>query len=81
MDKIYLQPHLASSYVVDMFTKYTAERALTSSHNSLLTVPRISYNGPVVWNSLPDELHSAITVSSFKSRLNPVFVSQALIRV
>ena len=64
-------------YVVDM-----PDRPLRSSNKGLLTIPRIntksahgafSHYGPTLWNSLPHELRSVTTVSSFKSRLKTFF--------
>ena len=73
---------LAPSYITDMLTEYTPDRRLRSSSKGLLTIPRInsksahgafSYYDLTLWNSLPHELRSATTVSSFKSRLKTSF--------
>ncbi len=77
---------LAPSYVADMLSEYTPDRPLRSSNKGLLTIPRIntksahgafSHYGPTLWNSLPHELRSTTTVSSFKSRLKTYLFSQA----
>ena len=58
---------------------YQPSRSLRSSNNRLLRVPRwklksfgyrsFSYQGPVVWNSLPTDLKLSSSLSSSKSRL------------
>ena len=58
---------------------YQPSRSLRSSNDRLLKVPRwklksfgyrsFSYQGPVVWNSLPTDLKLSSSLSSFKSRL------------
>ncbi len=77
---------LAPSYVADMLSEYTPDRPLRSSNKGVLTIPRINtksahgafgHYGPTLWNSLPHELRSTTTVSSFKSRLKTYLFSQA----
>lgn len=77
---------LAPSYVADMLTEYIPDRSLRSSSEGLLIIPRInskaahgafSYYGPTLWNSFPQELRSAATVSSFKSKLKTYLFAQA----
>ena len=77
---------LAPTYVVDMLSEYTPDRPLRSSSKGLLTIQRInsklaygafSHYGPTLWNSLPHELRSVTTISSFKSRLKTYLFSQA----
>ena len=58
---------------------YQPSRSLRSSNDRLLRVPcwklksfryrSFSYQGPVVWNSLPTDLKLSSSLSSFKSRL------------
>ena len=77
---------LAPPYIASMLTEYTPDRSLRSSNQGLLNIPRInsksaygafSHYGPTLWNSLPHELRSATTVSSFKSKLKTYLFSQA----
>ncbi len=76
----------APPYVSDMLTQYIPDRHLRSSCKSLLNIPRIhsksaqgafSYYGPTLWNSLPMELRSSPTISSFKCNLKTHLFSQA----
>ena len=69
---------LAPSYVSDMLEPYVPTRTLRSSDKGLLTVHWInsksgygafSHYGPTLWNSIPADLRSVTTVSSFKSKL------------
>ena len=69
-----LPQHLSSRLDI-----YQPSRSLRSSNERLLRVPRwklksfgywsFSYQGPVVWNSLPTDLKLSYSLSSFKSRL------------
>ena len=77
---------LAPSYVADMLTKYTPGRSFSSSDKELLAIPRInsksahgafSHYGPTLWISLPHEVRSATTVSSFKRKLKTCLFSRA----
>ena len=58
-----------------MFTEYTPDRSLRSSNKGLLNIPRINSNYGALSHmvplsgTLPHELRSATTVSSFKSNL------------
>ena len=66
-------------YLSSMLDIYQPSRSLRSSNDRLLRVPRwklksfgyrsFSYQGPVVWNSLPTDLKLSSSLSSFKSRL------------
>ena len=59
--------------------EYHPPRSLHSSSKSLLTVPTMnsvpygerafSFCAPTVWNTLPDSLKNAASLSSFKSAL------------
>ena len=66
-------------YLSSRLEIYQPSRSLRSSNDRLLKVPRwklksfgyrsFSYQGPVVWNSLPIDLKLCSSLSSFKSRL------------
>ena len=66
-------------YLSSRLDIYQPSRLLRSSNDRLLRVPRwklksfgyrsFSYQGPVVWNSLPTDLKLSSSLSSFKSRL------------
>ena len=66
-------------YLSSRLDIYQPSRSLRSSNDRLLRVPRwklksfgyrsFSYQGPVVWNSLPIDLKLSSSLSSFKSRL------------
>ena len=66
-------------YLSSRLDIYQPSRSLRSSNDRLLRVPRwklksfgyrsFSYQGPVVWNSLPTDLKLSSSLSTFKSRL------------
>ena len=66
-------------YLSSRLDIYQPYRSLRSSNDRLLRVPcwklksfgfrSFSYQGPVVWNSLPTDLKLSSSLSSFKSRL------------
>ena len=66
-------------YLSSRLDIYQPSRSLRSSNDRLLRVPRwklksfgyrsFSYQGPVVWNSLPTDLKLLSSLYSFKSRL------------
>ena len=66
-------------YLSSRLDIYQTSRSLRSSNDRLLRVPcwnlksfgyrSFSYQGPVVWNSLPTDLKLSSSLSSFKSRL------------
>ena len=66
-------------YLSSRLDVYQPSRSLRSSNDRLLRVPRwklksfgyrsFSYQGPVVWNSLPTDFKLSSSLSSFKSRL------------
>ena len=66
-------------YLSSRLDIYQPSRSLRSSNGRLLRVPRwklksfgyrsFSYQGPVVWNSLPTDLKLSSSLSSFKSKL------------
>ena len=66
-------------YLSSRLDIYQPSRSLRSSNDRLLRVPRwklksfgyrsFSYQGPVVWNSLPTDLKLSSSLSSLKSRL------------
>ena len=66
-------------YLSSTLDIYQPSRLLRSSSERLLRVPRwklksfgyrsLSYQGPVVWNSLPTDLKLSSSLASFKSKL------------
>ena len=69
----------APSYITDLMKPYTPGRLLRSSNQLLLSTPKFNlktYGGrsftiaaPSVWNTLPFELRSCNSLSSFESKL------------
>ena len=67
---------IAPLYISDMITKYEPTRSLSSSSKRLLVVLRynlktyegrdFSVNGPMLWNSLPNNIRETETLSTFK---------------
>ncbi len=80
---------LAPAYLTNLLSHYNPTRSLRSQNSGLLVVPRIakstkggrtfSYLAPKLWNSLPDNVRDADTLSLFKSRLKTHLFSQAFI--
>ena len=77
---VFLALHgLAPAYVSTFITPYEPRRALRSTGKALLCVPRhnlerygrrsIYCAGPVLWNSLPEDMRLADSLNSFKSHL------------
>ena len=70
---------LAPAYLSTLITPYEPRRALRSTDSALLCVPRhklerygrrsFSCAGPVLWNSLPEDMRLADSLNSFKSHL------------
>ena len=70
---------LSPAYLSSLLQEYHPPRSLRSSSKSLLTVPTMnsvtygerafSFCAPTVWNTLPDSLKNAASLSSFKSAL------------
>ena len=70
---------LAPAYVSTLITPYQPRRALRSAGSAQLCVPRhnlerygrrsFSCAGPVLWNSLPEDMRLADSLDSFKSHL------------
>ena len=66
-------------YISDMITKHEPTRSLRSSPKRLLVVPRynlktygrraFSVNGPILWNSLPDNIRETESLSTFKKQI------------
>ena len=66
-------------YLSSRLDTYRPSRSLRSRNDRLLRVPRwklksfryrsFSYQGPVVWNSLPTDLKLSSSLASFKSKL------------
>ncbi len=68
----------APQYLNSLLSPYTPSRQLRSSSQHLLSVPRLNTalgsrgfraSGPSLWNSLPDNIRSIDSYSSFKSHL------------
>ena len=70
---------LAPAYITELLSPYQTNRPLRSSDKALLAVPEsrlkmkgdraFSITAPRLWNSLPLELRTAESVSSFKTKL------------
>ncbi len=71
--------NLAPQYLSDLLTQYQPVRSLRSGDQHLLVVPQartktygdrsFSRIGPVLWNSLPQNLRSEAELSRFKANL------------
>lgn len=69
----------AQTYISDLLAPYSPDRCLRSSSQVLLSVPRsrlvlkgdrtFAVRGPRLWNSLPEDLRQASSLSVFKSLL------------
>ena len=69
----------APAYICDLLHPYVAGRSLRSSDQNLLVVPRTRLKtkgdrafevvAPRLWNSLPPDLRSEVSVDTFKKRL------------
>ncbi|XP_041848233.1 uncharacterized protein LOC121644403 [Melanotaenia boesemani] len=80
---------VAPTYICDMLSPYVPGRCLHSSGQSLLTVPpsrlltrgdrAFSVRAPKLWNSLPEELRAANTVSTFKAKLKTYLYRMAFL--
>lgn len=78
---------LAPKYISDLLHPYSPTRALRSSDQLLLTVPRCRYKskgdhafsvrGPKLWNSLPLYVRSSSSLAIFKSSLKTYLFSVA----
>ena len=74
-------------YLSSRLDIYQPSRSLRSSNDRLLRVPRwklksfgyrsFSYQGPVVWKSLPTDLKLSSSLSSFKSRLKTLLFKKS----
>ena len=74
-------------YLSSRLDIYQPSRSLRSSNDRLLRVHRwkrksfgyrsFSYQGPVVWNSLPTDLKLSSSLSSFKSRLKTLLLKKS----
>ena len=66
--QLYLRSHHHNTRQrTDLLPSY---RRLTSTQHSL------SYAGPLIWNSLTDDLRNSVTLPIFKNRLKSYFISQ-----
>ncbi len=78
---------LAPKYISDLLIAYSPQRALRSSNQFLLTVPRcrcktkggraFSAAAPKLWNSLPVNVRLAPSLASIKSALKSDLFSLA----
>ena len=76
----------APKYISDMLDPYEPSRSLRTSGRGLLQGPRVrtkhgeatfQYNAAKIWNSLPENVRQASTVTMFKSRLKTTLFSRA----
>ena len=75
---------IAPLYISEMITKHEPTRSLRSSSKRLLIVPRynletcgrraFSVNGPILWNSLPDNIREPESLSTFKKQIKTFLV-------
>ena len=78
---------VAPSYITELIRPYKPGRTLRSSSRNLLAVPRFNLktNGgrsftvaaPTIWNSLPLELRTCASLSTFKSKLKTWLFKEA----
>ena len=78
---------IAPLYISDMITKYETTRSLRSSSKRLLVVPHynlktyggraFSVNGPMLWNSLPNNIRETETLSTFKKQIKTFFFKRS----
>ena len=76
---------IAPLYISDMITKYEPTRSLRSSSKRLLVVSRynlktygrraFSVNGPMLWNSLPNNIRNGIFKRLLRSRSKHFFLN------
>ena len=82
----------APDYLTELLRIYKPTRQLrSSSDTSILCIPTVrthsfgqrsfSYAAPTVWNTLPYEIRSSNTISSFKSSLKTLSFSAVLLTV
>ena len=66
------------SYLAELLTSYEPTRTLRSSGTNLLSIPDIrssmgrrsfSYSAPTLWNSLPPDLRSCTSITTFQGKL------------
>lgn len=79
--------NIAPSYLTELLRSYTPTRALRSSSQSLLVLPRsrlktrgdraFALAAPVLWNNLPIAIRESDSIHSFKSRLKTHLFSLA----
>ena len=77
---------LAPKYISDMLEPYEPTGTLRASGRGLLQVPGVRTKqgdaafqvyAPKIWNSLPEDVRQASTLTTFKSRLKTVLFSCA----
>jgi len=77
---------LAPKYTIDMLEPYKPTQTLRTSGRGLLQVPRgrtkqgeaaFKVYAPKIWNSLPEDVRQASTLTMIKSRLKTVLFSCA----
>ncbi|KAF7649266.1 hypothetical protein LDENG_00144190, partial [Lucifuga dentata] len=79
----------AAAYICDLLTFYKPDGSLRSSDRNLLVVPKShlvtkgnrasAIRAPRLWNSLPEDLRLAHSVSSFKTGLKTYFYPMAFL--
>ena len=77
---------MAPTYLQDLIVPYAPSRALRSTNQILLQIPRtrsdlvrsraFSSNGPILWNALPLNIRAATSFDSFKALLKTYHFSQ-----
>jgi len=77
---------LAPKYISEMLEQYEPTRTLRTLGRGLLLVPRVKtkqgegvfqFYAPKIWNSLPEDVRQAFTLTMFKSRLKTALFSCA----
>ena len=73
----------APTYVNDLLKPYIPSRALRSSQKDLLEKPRyklktfgersFSYQAPLIWNSIPNDMKTVSSVTQFKKSLKTFY--------
>ena len=78
------------SYLKDLFSPYVPRRDLRSADGMLLTKPKmltsigeraISYQGPLLWNGLPDYIKQANSIDNFKKKLKTFYFRSAIVSI
>ena len=77
---------MAPTYLQELIVPYSPSRALRSTNQKLLQIPKtqsnlvksraFSFNGPILWNALPLSIRTASSLDSFKSQLKTHLFNQ-----